>query len=275
MNSQKSLKFAWLGKALTFIEFVGNKLPDPLTIFFVLSLMVIGVSAIAQALNLSVIHPGNGETILAVSLLTPEGIRRIFTSAVKNFTDFPPLGVVLVAMLGVGVAEYSGLISALIRKIVLIAPSKFICPVVVFAGIMANIAADAGLVVLVPLGAIIFLAFRRHPLAGLAAAFAGVSGGFSANLLITSLDPLLAGLTQSAAELINPSYQLNATANYYFMAVSTFLITAIGWFVTEKIVEPRLGNYVGEVDFEMEQLSAPRNFKTSRNFHNYSFTFSG
>ncbi|MCG6137746.1 MAG: AbgT family transporter [Nostoc sp. LLA-1] len=263
MNSpqkpQKSEKFAWLGNALAFIESVGNKLPDPLTLFFLLSLLVIIVSAIAAAFNLSVIHPGTSETITAVSLLTPDGIRRIFTSAVKNFTDFPPLGAVLVAMLGVGVAEATGLLSALLRKIVLIAPSQFICPVVVFAGIMANIAADAGYVVLVPLGAIIFLAFRRHPLAGLAAAFAGVSGGFSANLLISSFDPLLAGLTQSAVELINPNYQVNATANYYFMAFSTFLITIIGWIITEKVVEPRLGNYQGEINFSMERLSALEN----------------
>ncbi len=204
MNSQqeskKSKKFVWLGKSLAFIEYLGNKLPDPLTLFFLLSLLVIVVSAIASSINLSVIHPGNGQTIAAVSLLTPDGIRRIFTSAIKNFTEFPPLGTVLVAMLGVGVAESTGLLSALLRKLVLIAPSKFICPVVVFAGVMANIAADAGYVVLVPLGAIIFLAFRRHPLAGLAAAFAGVAGGFSANLLISSLDPLLAGLTQSAVQ---------------------------------------------------------------------------
>lgn len=259
MNPQKTHKPTGLGAALAFIEAVGNKLPDPLTIFFLLSLMVILASAIAAAFNLSVVHPGNGDTIVAVSLLTPEGIRRIFTSAVNNFREFPPLGTVLVAMLGVGVAEYTGFLSAVIRKIVLIAPSKLICPVVVFAGIMGNIAADAGYVVLVPLGAIVFLAFRRHPLAGLVAAFAGVAGGFSANLLITSLDPLLAGLTQSAVELINPNYQVNATANYYFMAVSTLLITLIGWFVTEKIVEPRLGNYTGEADYQMEQLSVGEN----------------
>lgn len=259
MNPQKSQKATGLGAALAFIEAVGNQLPDPLTIFFLLSLMVILASTIAAAFNLSVVHPGNGDTIVAVSLLTPEGIRRIFTSAVNNFREFPPLGTVLVAMLGVGVAEYTGFLSAVIRKIVLIAPSKFICPAVIFTGIMGNIAADAGYVVLVPLGAIVFLAFRRHPLAGLAAAFAGVAGGFSANLLISSLDPLLAGLTQSAVELINRNYQVNATANYYFMAVSTLLITLIGWFVTEKIVEPRLGNYTGEVDYQMEQLSVAQN----------------
>ncbi|ARV63249.1 aminobenzoyl-glutamate transporter [Nostocales cyanobacterium HT-58-2] len=255
-ESKDTKKQNWVEKPLAFIEKLGNKLPDPLTLFFLLSLAVIVVSAIAASVNISVVHPGNGKTISVVSLLTPDGIRKIFTSAVKNFTDFPPLGTVLVAMLGVGVAEATGFLSALLRELVLIAPSRLICPAVVFAGVMANIAADAGYVVLVPLGAIIFLAFRRHPLAGLAAAFAGVAGGYSANLLISPLDPLLAGLTQSAAQLINPNYQVNATANYYFMAASTFLVTFIGWFITEKIVEPRLGSYQGEVDLQMQALNA-------------------
>ncbi|MBW4634526.1 MAG: AbgT family transporter [Iphinoe sp. HA4291-MV1] len=254
-ESNDTKKRGWVDKSLAFVETLGNKLPDPLTLFFLLSLGVVILSAIASSLNISVIHPGNGKTISAVSLLAPDGIRKIFTLAVKNFTDFPPLGTVLVAMLGVGVAEATGFLSALLRELVLIAPSKLICPAVVFAGVMANIAADAGYVVLVPLGAIIFLAFRRHPLAGLAAAFAGVAGGYSANLLISPLDPLLAGLTQSAAQLININYQVNATANYYFMAVSTFLVTFIGWFVTEKIVEPRLGTYQGEVNLQMQALT--------------------
>lgn len=249
-------KSTWLEKTLAFIEDLGNKLPDPLTLFFILSLVVIAVSAIASAINISVVHPGNGKTIAAVSLLTPESVRKIFTQAVKNFVEFPPLGTVLVAMLGVGVAEATGLLSALLREMVMITPRKLIAPAVIFAGVMANVASDAGYVVLVPLGAVIFLAFGRHPLAGLAAAFAGVAGGFSANLLISSLDPLLAGLTQTAAQLIKPDYQVNATANYYFMAVSTFLITLIGWFICEKIVEPRLGVYVGEAEIEMEEVTA-------------------
>ncbi|MDJ0799481.1 MAG: AbgT family transporter [Calothrix sp. MO_167.B12] len=253
--STQEKQSGWLGKSLTFIEKVGNKLPDPLTLFFFLSIAVILVSAIAATLNISIVHPGTNKTISAVSLLTPNSIRKIFTSAVKNFAEFPPLGTVLVAMLGVGVAESTGLLSAALRELVLISPAKLICPFVVFAGIIANLAADAGYVVLVPLGAVIFLAFKRHPLAGLAAAFAGVSGGFSANLIINSLDPLLSGLSQSAAQLINPKYEVNATANYYFMVVSTFLITLIGWFVTEKIIEPRLGIYQGNENSSMEQLT--------------------
>jgi aminobenzoyl-glutamate transport protein len=254
--AQKNQKLGRLGKTLTFIENVGNKLPDPLTLFFILSLLVIIISAIAASLNISVVHPGNKKIISAVSLLSADNIRRIFTSAVKNFTDFPPLGTVLVAMLGVGVAESTGFISAVLREAVLITPTKFVAPAVIFTGVMANIASDAGYVVLVPLGAVIFLAVGRHPLAGLAAAFAGVGGGFSANLLISTIDPLLAGLTQSAAQLIDTNYKVNATANYYFMAVSTFLVTFIGWFVCEKIVEPRLGVYQGDVVVQMEQLNA-------------------
>jgi aminobenzoyl-glutamate transport protein len=255
-TSANRQKLTWLEKFLAAIEKLGNKLPDPLTLFFILSLLVIIVSAIAASVDLSVVHPGNGKAIAAVSLLTPDSIRKIFTQAVKNFVEFPPLGTVLVAMLGVGVAEATGLLAAVLREVVMITPRKLIAPTVIFAGVMANVASDAGYVVLVPLGAVIFLAFGRHPLAGLAAAFAGVAGGFSANLLISSLDPLLAGLTQTAAQLIKPEYQVNATANYYFMAVSTFLITLIGWFICEKIVEPGLGVYTGEVDIKMEQVSA-------------------
>jgi aminobenzoyl-glutamate transport protein len=244
-----------IDKSLAFIETVGNKLPDPITLFFILSILVVLISAIASSLNVSVVNPSDDKTIAAVSLLTPEGIRKIFTETVNNFTEFKPLGTVLVAMLGVGVAESTGLLGALLRRIVLIAPGRFICPVVVFAGVMGNIAADAGYVVLVPLGAVIFLAFSRHPLAGIAAAFAGVSGGFSANLIVNPLDPLLAGLSQTAAQVVKPNYQVNATANYYFMVVSTFLITLIGWFVTEKIIEPRLGSYSQDEDIPMQTLT--------------------
>lgn len=235
-----------LDKILTAIERIGDKLPDPITLFFFLSLAILAISAIAAWANVSVVHPGTQETIQAVSLLTPDGVRRIVTEATQNFITFPPLGVVLVAMLGVGVAEYTGLLAAVLRRLVLFAPARLISPVVVFAGVMSNLASDAGYVVLVPLGAVIFRAFKRHPIAGLAAAFAGVSGGFSANLLIGPTDSLLAGLSQSAAQIIDPNYGVNATANFYFMFISTFLIMLVGWYVTDKIVEPRLGVYQPE-----------------------------
>jgi aminobenzoyl-glutamate transport protein len=234
------------GAILNYIERLGNRLPDPVTLFALLALLTIFASAIASWANISVVNPAQEETVEAVSLLTGDGIRRIVSEAVSNFVQFPPLGTVLVALLGVGVAQHSGLLSTALKRLVLIAPAKFASPMVVFAGVMSNLAADAGYVILVPLAAIIFRAFQRHPIAGLVAGFAGVSGGFSANLIINPLDPLLAGLSQSAAQLINDEYRVNALANYYFMAVSTFLITLVGWYVTDRIIEPRLGTYSDE-----------------------------
>lgn len=250
-------------KFLDFIETVGNKLPHPVTLFaiFCLAIMVIshlcalaGVSVEFTMIDRKTLETST-QNIKAVSLLTTEGIRFMFTSAVSNFTGFHPLGTVLVAMLGVGVAEGTGFISALLKKIVVNTPRKLVTAMVVFLGIMSNIASDAGYVVLVPLGAIIFLSFKRHPIAGLAAAFAGVSGGFSANLLIGTIDPLLGGITTEAAKLIDSSYSVTPMANYYFMFVSTFLITGVGTYVTEKIVEPRLGVYEGSSDVDVHDIS--------------------
>lgn len=235
---------------LNLVERGGNKLPHPVTIFLILSVLVILISAIAAGSGLSVSYydakSKSDATVTAVSLLNADGIRYMFTSATKNFTGFAPLGTVLVAMLGVGVAEGTGLIGAALKKIVLGTPKKLITAVVVLMGIMSNVASDAGYVVLVPLGAIVFLSFNRHPLAGLAAAFAGVSAGFSANLLLGTLDPLLQGITNEAIKVGGYDFEILPTANYYFMFVSTFLLTILGTWVTEKIVEPRLGEYKGK-----------------------------
>lgn len=244
---------------LNLVEKGGNKLPHPVTIFLILSVLVILISALAAASNLSVSYydarSKADATVTAVSLLNAEGIRYMFTSATKNFTGFAPLGTVLVAMLGVGVAEGTGLIGAALKKIVLGTPKKLITSVVVLMGIMSNIASDAGYVVLVPLGAIVFLSFNRHPLAGLAAAFAGVSAGFSANLLLGTLDPLLQGITNEAIKVGGYDFEILPTANYYFMFVSTFLLTFLGTWVTERIVEPRLGEYKGKHLVETMEVS--------------------
>jgi aminobenzoyl-glutamate transport protein len=245
MANKSSKKQKSLDKFLTFIEKVGNALPHPATLFALFALAIIFISGIISAFNFEVIHPATGETIKPVSLLTVEGLHRILIKMVTNFTSFAPLGTVLVAMLGIGVAESSGLMSSGLRLLVLKAPKKLLTFVIVFAGILSNTASEVGYVLLVPLAAIIFLAVGRHPLAGLAAAFAGVSGGYSANLLLGTIDPLLAGLSEEAAHIIDPSYSVNAACNYYFMFVSTFLIAASGTWVTEKIVEPRLGKYEG------------------------------
>jgi len=233
----------WLTRALGVIERVGNRLPDPLTLFVILAAAVPFLSWIAARSGWTIIHPVTDEEVRAVNLLSEEGVRMMLTEAVPNFTGFPPLGTVLVAMIGIGVAERSGLISTLLKMIVTAVPGTLLTAAVVFAGIMSSMAADAGYVVLTPLGAVVFAGVGRHPLAGLCAAFAGVSAGFSANLLLTALDPLLAGFTESAAQLYNPEYQVEATANYYFMLASTVLLMLVGWFVSERIVEPYLGEW--------------------------------
>ena len=241
-------------RCLNGIEKIGNNLPHPILLFTILSGAIILISFICSLLGVSATGEliSNGQltetTIHAVSLLTPEGISYMLTNAVTNFTTYAPLGMVLVAMLGVGVAEHSGLINTLLKSAIKITPSKWITPMVIFLGVMSNIVSDAGYVILIPLGAMIFRAYGRHPMAGLAAAFAGVSGGYAANLLIGSLDTLLTGITQSAVDLIDPSYRVNVMGNYFFLIVSTFFITIVGTLVTEKIVEPRLGTFSGELN---------------------------
>jgi aminobenzoyl-glutamate transport protein len=229
-----------LDRFLDIVERIGNALPDPTTLFALLALAVIVISGIAAQFDLSVAHPTTGEPIEAVSLMSVDGLHRILTGLVTNFTNFAPLGTVLVALIGIGVAEASGLIGSLMRLLVLNSPRSLLTPVIVFAGVLSNAASEIGYVLLVPLAALIFAAAGRHPVLGLAAAFAGVSGGYSANLVLGTIDPLLAGLSQEAARIIDPEYVVSPAANYYFMLVSTALITLLGWWVTEKLVAPRV-----------------------------------
>jgi len=235
-----------VSRLLTSVEKVGNALPHPATLFAVMALAVLVLSFIVSKFNVQVTHPGTGETVTAINLLSVHGLHRILTEMVTNFTGFAPLGTVLVALLGIGIAEGSGMIGTSLRLLVLSAPKKLLTFVIVFAGVLSNTASEVGYVLLVPLGGIIFLAVGRHPIAGLAAAFAGVSGGYSANLLLGTLDPLLAGLSEEAAQIITSGYEVNPACNYFFMAASTFFIAFAGTWVTEKIVVPRLGEYKGE-----------------------------
>ncbi|MBN1111330.1 MAG: AbgT family transporter [Bacteroidales bacterium] len=243
-------------KFLNITEKAGNALPHPATLFALFAVAVLIFSGIATWLEWEAIHPATKELVKPVNLLSKDGLHRIMLELVDNFTGFAPLGIVLVAMLGIGIAESSGLIGAGIRLIVLKSPKNMLTFVLVFAGILSNMASDVGYVLLIPLAGVIFLAVGRHPIAGMAAAFSGVSGGFSANLILGTIDPLLAGLSTEAAQIIDPNYVVNPTANYYFMVVSTFVIAIAGTLVTEKIIEPRLGKYKGDVDPEnIERLS--------------------
>jgi aminobenzoyl-glutamate transport protein len=234
-----------LSRFLSIVERGGNALPHPATLFALMAIGVIVVSGIAAQFDLSVTHPGTGNPVQPVSLLSLSGLHRIMTSLVTNFTSFAPLGTVLVAMLGIAVAEGSGLIGAALKLVVLSAPPRLLTVAIVFAGVMSNTGGEVGYVLLIPLAAITFHTVGRHPIAGLAAAFAGVSGGYSANLLLGTVDPLLAGLSQEAARIVQPGYVVNPSANYYFMVVSTFVIAALGTLVTERVVEPRLGRFIG------------------------------
>lgn len=239
-------RLGWVSRSLAIIEWLGNALPHPATLFALLAIAVLLLSWGCSWLDISVLHPATGETIRPMNLLSAAGLHRILTETIHNFTGFAPLGTVLVAMLGIGVAEGSGLIGAALRLLVLSAPRRALTFVIVMAGVLSNTASEVGYVLLVPLAATIFLAAGRHPVAGLAAAFAGVSGGYSANLLLGTIDPLLAGLSTEAARIIDPAYTVSPACNYYFMFVSTFFIAAAGTWVTERFVEPRWGTYQGQ-----------------------------
>jgi len=240
---------------LNWTEKAGNALPHPATLFALFALAALLFSALGHVLGWTAIHPATNEIIRPVNLLSQEGIHRILLEMVDNFTGFAPLGIVLVAMLGIGIAEQSGLIHTIIRLLVLKSPKHMLTFVLVFTGILSNVASDVGYVLLIPLAGVIFIAVGRHPIAGMAAAFAGVSGGFSANLVLGTVDPLLAGLSQEAAQILDPAYEVNPTANYFFMVASTFVIAFAGTWVTDKIVEPRLGKYTGEIDENEKTVS--------------------
>lgn len=237
----------FISKTMDKVEIIGNKLPSPPALFLLLTFITIIISGILSNMAVSVTYSGveNGEivekTVSVVNLMSPDSIRIMLPKIVSNFTTFFALGTVFTIILGVGVADGTGLMSALLRKIAISTPKKYISVVVVFLGIISNIASSTGYVVLVPLGAVLFLAFGRHPIAGLAAAFAGVSGGWSANLFIGTNDPMFAGMTTQSANMIDPNYVVQPVSNWYFMVVSTFLITFIGAWLTDKVIEPRLG----------------------------------
>ncbi|MEW4982063.1 MAG: AbgT family transporter [Cycloclasticus sp.] len=238
-------------RCLLRIEAWGNALPHPTMLFIYLCVLVMALSWLGHSLGLSALHPVNGERIQVVSLLNIAGLHLILGKMVSNFMSFAPVGPVLVAMLGLGIAERSGLIQTALRLLVMRAPAKFLTFIVVLAGVLSSIAVDSGYVVMIPMAGLIFLAAGRHPLAGIAACFAGVSGGFSANLLVGPFDAILGGISTEAAHLIDPNYDVSATANYYFIAVSTLLIASLGTWVTERYIGPMLGEYRGEAKSEL------------------------
>ena len=230
----------WLDRTLNGIERVGNALPDPAALFLILLFVVWGFSALLAPIAFAEIDPRTGEAIRVSNRLTGESLASFLSTLVTTFTGFHPLGVVLVALLGVGVAEHTGFINAGLKALLSFTSAALLTPMLILVAVVSHTAADAGYVLVIPLGGIIFYAAGRHPLAGIAAAFAGVSGGFSANFIPSSLDPLLAGLTQEAAQIVAPERLVNPLSNWFFTGASTVLIVLLGWYLTDRVIEPRL-----------------------------------
>jgi aminobenzoyl-glutamate transport protein len=257
---------------LAWIERTGNALPDPVFLFIYLILAVVVISALCALFGVSeTLSPqilsgmpeaqkarfgiGDDGKIMAQSMLSPDNLQRLFVEMPKTFTHFHPLGMVLTVMLGAGVAERTGLFGTAMRAAVSNAPRFMLTPLVAFIAMMGNLAADAAYVVLIPLAALIFVAAGRHPIAGIAAAFAGVSGGFSANLVMGQLDALLLGITGEAASILVADYPVNIAGNWYFIATMLFIYVPVIWYVTDRIIEPRLGGW--DADAESAQTSNP------------------
>ncbi len=230
----------WLERALNFIEVVGNKLPDPAVLFFLLMIAVWIASAFLAQFTFSAVHPSTGEPIQVINQLAGDQMANFMVNMVSVFVNFAPLGIVLVALLGVGVAEHTGFVNAALRKLLSWTSVSLLTPMLILIAIVSHTAVDAGYVVVIPLGAVMFYAAGRHPLAGIAAAFAGVSGGFSANFIPSAIDPMLAGITQAAGQVLDPELYVNPLANWFFMSASSLLIIGVGWWLTDKVIEPRL-----------------------------------
>ena len=226
-------------RVLAWIERVGNKLPDPTTLFVILAFLVVVISWICSIAGVSAIHPGTGKELTVTNLLSKDGFRMIWSKAVPNFAGFAPFGMVLVAVIGAGSAEKSGFLAALMQKMLANASRTMVTAIIIFIGINGNVAGDAAFVIMPPLAAVTYLGMGRHPLLGMFTAFAAVAAGFAGNIFLGLSDALAYGFTEPAARMIDPAYQQSPMINYYFLFVSCILLTVVGTFVSEKLVAPR------------------------------------
>lgn len=232
-------------RVLDAVERLGDRLPDPVFIFLWLIGALVVASVVSAGVGLTAVNPVTDETLVAKSLLAPENVRTLLTEMAKTFTGFAPLGLVLLVMLGAGVAERVGLLADAIRGLVAASPKKLLTPMVLIIGLMSNHAADSGIVVLPPLAAAVFAAAGRHPIAGLACAYAAAIASFAGNPLPGQFDALILGFTEPAARLLDPDWTANLAGNWYFTATGALVFTLVGWWVTDRIVEPRLGPWTG------------------------------
>lgn len=245
----------FINKALNFIEKAGNKLPDPAILFLILMITIWVLSWLMSGISFTEIDPRSNAPIAVQNLLSGDALAAFFSNMVTTFTGFAPLGIVLVAMLGVGVAEYAGYINAGLKTMLSFTPKSLLTPMLILVALVSHTATDAGYVLVIPIGGVIFYSAGRHPLAGIAAAFAGVSGGFSANFIPSGIDPLLQGFTQSAAQIIDPNIALNPLNNWFFTASSSVLLILLGWFLTDRVIEPRLQKVAVDSDVELPKTS--------------------
>lgn len=239
MENNTTTKKGLLDRVLDAVERAGNKLPDPVTMFLELALIVMVVSAICSAAGVSAVNPADGSTIEVFNLLSVEGLRYFWTNVITNFSGFAPLGMVLVAVIGSSIAEKSGFLVAVMVHFLGSAKGWVVTAVIMFLGINLNIAGDAGFVVLPPLAAILYMSIGRHPLLGMYAGFASVAGGFCANVMLGLSDALAYGFTEQAAQMIDPNWSASIAINWYFLIVSCIMLTIVGTVLVEKVLVAR------------------------------------
>ena len=249
----KAAKTSWL----TRLERAGNRLPDPAVLFIIMGIAILVISAVGEGLGWQVENPATGELIVVTSLLTPDGIRKIVNSMLTNLSGFGPLPSVILVMMGLGVAEGTGLLKALLTKSVSKLPRSMVTVVLIFIAISSNVASDSGFIVLPPLAALIFLSMGQHPFIGIAATYGAVAAGFNACIFLCTGDVLVAGMTETAAHIIDPTVTVNPAVNYYFMAFSCFPLAFLGAWVTKKFVAPRYQDLSGieAGDEKLEELT--------------------
>lgn len=236
-NTQEKPK---VGGILGLIERVGNKIPDITILFVGAFVLVCVISAILSQIHFDYVHPTTGKNIVVNNMLSGDNLVLLMSKMVTNYSGFPPLGMVIVATLGIGIADGSGYINTGLKKLLAITPKYLLSPIIILAGMLSHIGPDTGYVIIIPVAAYMFYASGKHPLSGIAASFAGIAGAFAANYTPSAIDPVIQGFTQSAAQLIDPTYQVNVLCNYFFAFASTFGVIASCWYVTEKITEPWL-----------------------------------
>lgn len=235
------------------LEIVGNKLPNPAILFLILIAILAGISAILAALHVTAVHPMTHKPILIRSLLSQEGLHWILTEMIRNYINFPPLGMIMVLTLGIGLAEKVGMMDVAIKASIHSIPKKYVTFMIVFISFMSHLASDAAIVVVPPIAAMLFYSLGRHPFAGFAASLAAIYSGFTANILIVTTDVLLSGITTQAAKIVNPNAVVTPIDNWYFMCFSVFYLSVLTTIVTEKFVEPRLGSYKGIKEVTLEK----------------------